>query len=113
MKTLLISMLTFIAALTFGHETQKSKTILAIFAHPDDETAIGPLLVKYGKTHHVYLIIATDGRLGTRPGFPKGDSLALLRQSESRCACQLMGIEPPIFLGFTDGFDTRNGLLFT
>ncbi|MEO6550258.1 MAG: PIG-L family deacetylase [Ferruginibacter sp.] len=88
----------------------KSNVILIVFAHPDDETAIGPLLVKYGKMNKVYLLIVTDGRLGTRPGFPTGDSLAKLRQTESECSCKIMGIEPPVFLGFTDGFDTRIGV---
>lgn len=88
----------------------KNKVILVVFAHPDDEAAIGQFLVKYGKTNKIYLIIATDGRLGIKPGFPSGDTLAKLRQTESECACKIMGVQPPIFLGFTDGFDTRDGV---
>jgi LmbE family N-acetylglucosaminyl deacetylase len=84
--------------------------ILAVLAHPDDENLIGPLFVKYGKTNKVHLIIATDGRYGIKPGFPTGDSLAKLRQTESECGCKILGIQPPVFLGFTDGFDTRNGV---
>ena len=88
----------------------KNKVILAAFAHPDDEAAIGQLLVKYSKTNKIYLIILTDGRSGIKPGFPSGDTLVKLRQTESECACKIMGVQPPIFLGFTDGFDTRNGV---
>ncbi len=88
----------------------KQKVLLAVFAHPDDEMAIAQLLTKYSKTHKVYIIIATDGRLGVKPGFPTGDSLVKLREAESICACQKMGIEPPIFLGYADGFDTRIGV---
>ncbi len=42
--------------------TSKEKTLLAVFAHPDDESTVGPVLAKYvreGAT--VHLVIATDG----------------------------------------------------
>lgn len=87
---------------------EKRNVIVAVVAHPDDEAAIAQLLVKYGKTKKVYIIIATDGRYGVRPGFPTGDALVKLRQAESECACAALGIEPPVFLGFTDGFDTTD-----
>jgi LmbE family N-acetylglucosaminyl deacetylase len=105
--TLLLS-LTF-SSFNFKAEV-KNKVILAVFAHPDDEIAIGQLLVKYSKTNKIYLIILTDGRLGIKPGFPGGDTLAKIRQTETECACKIMGVQAPIFLGFTDGFDTRDGV---
>ena len=41
------------------------KKLLAIFAHPDDEQTIAPLLVKLVEEEiEVTLVIATDGRLG-------------------------------------------------
>lgn len=89
---------------------EKRNVILAVFAHPDDEAAIGPLLVKYAKTNRIFLVVLTDGRLGTKPGFPTGDSLVGLRQTETACACAIYGLQPPVFLGFPDGFDTRNGV---
>lgn len=110
MKKLLIAIFTISTCFSSCKEAPKIKRILAVFAHPDDEAAIGQLLVKYGRSAKVYLIIATDGRLGVKPGFPTGDTLAKLRQTETECACTIMGIEPPIFLGFPDGFDTRNGV---
>jgi len=73
----------------------KKKVILAVFAHPDDEGAIAQLLTKYGKTHTVYLVIATDGRYGTKPGFPTGDSLVTLREQETSCACAKMELSAP------------------
>jgi N-acetylglucosamine malate deacetylase 2 len=107
-STLLVFSLT---ATSFNfRDEQKGRVILIVFAHPDDEAAIGQLLVKYSKTDKIYLIIPTDGRLGIRPGFPSGDTLVKLRQTESECACKILGVQPPIFLGFTDGFDTRNGV---
>ncbi len=110
MKKILIALLISTTFFSSCKKATKEKVILVVFAHPDDEDAIGPLLVKYGKTGKVYLIIITDGRHGVKPGYPTGDSLALLRQSESQCRCKKFGIEAPIFLGFTDGFDTRNGV---
>ena len=105
-------LLFFCSILFFGsfNTEQKQKVILGVFAHPDDEAAIAQLLTKYGETHRVYIIIATDGRYGIKPGFPVGDTLVRIREAESTCACKRMGIEPPIFLGFTDGFDTRMGV---
>src|SRR5215831_16017240 len=110
MKKLLIFLFSVSACFSSFAEKSKSKTILVVLAHPDDETSIGPLLVKYGKANKIYLIIVTDGRLGTRPGFPIGDTLVKLRQTESECACKIMGIEPPMFFGFPDGFDTNNDI---
>ncbi|HKZ68267.1 MAG TPA: PIG-L family deacetylase [Chitinophagaceae bacterium] len=90
---------------------QQQKTILVIFPHPDDETAIGEVLVKYAAVgYKVQLIIATDGKDGTRvTKIPAGDSLGNLRKEETRCACNIMGIEEPIFLGI-DRLDTRIGV---
>jgi N-acetylglucosamine malate deacetylase 2 len=105
----LILLTLFFLSGTFRTE-QKQKVLLAVLAHPDDEGAIAQLLTKYSKDNKVYIIIATDGRNGTKPGFPTGDTLVKLRQAESECACKQMGTQPPIFLGFTDGFDTRDGV---
>jgi LmbE family N-acetylglucosaminyl deacetylase len=90
---------------------QNKKTILAVFAHPDDETVIGEVLVKYAKLGHKMLVmIATDGKDGTRvTKIPAGDSLGKLRKQETICACRKMGIETPIFLSI-DRLDTKNGV---
>ncbi len=64
----------------------KSKTILAIFAHPDDETTVSPLLAKYAaEGAKVYIAVATDGRLGVteHAQIPAGDSLASVRAGET------------------------------
>jgi LmbE family N-acetylglucosaminyl deacetylase len=40
--------------------------ILAVFAHPDDETFVGPVLARYAREGvKVYLAIATKGEKGT------------------------------------------------
>ncbi len=89
---------------------KNKKTILFIGAHPDDETAISEVLYKYTRMgNKVFVIIATDGKDGTRvTKIPAGDSLGALRRKESICGCQVLGAEPPIFLGI-ERLDTKIG----
>lgn len=108
-KTILIPILMLIV---FGYaQPLKQKTMLAIFPHPDDETAIAEVLIKYAKLgYKVQLIIATDGKNGTRvTQISAGDSLGGLRKEETRCACKIMGIAEPIFLGI-ERLDTKIGV---
>ena len=90
---------------------QSNKTLLAIFPHPDDEAAVAEVLIKYVRLgYKVQLIIATDGKDGTRvTKIPAGDSLGNLRKEESRCACNIMGIPDPVFLG-VERLDTKIGV---
>ncbi|MGH7664865.1 MAG: PIG-L deacetylase family protein [Gemmatimonadaceae bacterium] len=84
---------------------QTRRTLVAVFAHPDDERIVGPLLARSAREgHEVYLVIATDGRKGVREhaGIPAGDSLAHVRAEEARCAAEALGIHPPILLGLED-----------
>jgi LmbE family N-acetylglucosaminyl deacetylase len=80
-------------------------TLVAIFAHPDDETLVAPALSRYAREGvRVFLVIATDGRRGAarHAGIPAGDSLAKVRADEARCSARALGIQPPILLGFPD-----------
>jgi LmbE family N-acetylglucosaminyl deacetylase len=106
-----ISCIGFIS-LSFKEPPQiKQKTLLAIFPHPDDESAIAEVLVKYAALgYKVQLMITTDGKNGTRvTKIPAGDSLGNLRKDETRCACKKMGIAEPIFLGI-ERLDTKIGV---
>jgi len=81
-------------------------TLVAVFAHPDDERIVGPILARYAREgHEVYLVVATDGSKGVREhaGVPAGDSLARVRADETRCAAGRLGIHPPLLLGLEDG----------
>jgi LmbE family N-acetylglucosaminyl deacetylase len=86
-------------AQTGGH------TLVAVFAHPDDERIVGPVLSRYAREgNQVYLVIATDGRKGVteHAKIPEGDSLAHVRAGEARCATGQLGIHPPIMVGLAD-----------
>ena len=81
------------------------KTLVAVFAHPDDESVASPILARYAREGvQVHLIIATDGAAGgQQTSIPRGPELARARADEARCAADALGAKPPILLGFPDG----------
>lgn len=90
------------------------KTVMAVFAHPDDEIDVSPLLTKLAAGgHKVYLTIATNGDMGIREHakIPAGDSLANVRKRETECTCTTLGINPPVMLGLGDGKITNRNAL--
>jgi len=92
---------------------ESPRTLVAIFAHPDDEQVVSPLLARYAREGaDVYPVIATDGQKGVRDhaGIAAGEALATARAAEARCACEKLGIHPPILLGLVDGdlYTTEN-----
>jgi len=80
------------------------KTLVAVFAHGDDEGAAAPILARYAREGvQVYMIIATDGAQGgAHTSIPRGPELARVRSEEARCAADALGIHAPILLGFPD-----------
>ncbi|MDA8218508.1 MAG: PIG-L family deacetylase, partial [Dehalococcoidales bacterium] len=83
-------------------------TLLAVFAHPDDETVRsgGTLALLARRGVCVYLLTATHGEAGSCgiPPLCRPDELAALRERELACACQMLGLQPPRFLGYRDGY---------
>lgn len=81
------------------------RTLVAVWAHADDEGAAGPILARYAREGvQVYIVIATDGAQGgARTSIPRGPELARVRGEEARCATEALGIHAPILLGFPDG----------
>src|SRR3954469_10289663 len=83
-----------------------ASVLLAVFAHPDDESVVAPVLARYAREGaDVYLAYATDGEHGVRAhfGMKQGPELGKLRRQEAECVCRELGIKPPIFFGFEDG----------
>ncbi len=100
-------------ASTVPSASPKGKTLLAIFAHPDDEATVSPVLSKYAAEGvEVYLAVATDGRLGVseHAKIPAGDSLAAVRKRELTCAAEKLGIHAPIMFGLHDQLKMGEGM---
>jgi LmbE family N-acetylglucosaminyl deacetylase len=80
--------------------------LLAVLAHPDDETfGIGGTLALYARQGvDVYLICATRGEVGEMdPRYMRGfQSVAERREAELRCAAELLGLRGVIFLEYRD-----------
>ncbi len=109
LKTLFLILFFNFILLPFSEGQEKKKIILAVFAHSDDEAAVGQVLAKYSKQSKVYVIYVVDvGDSSRIAGWPVGDSLKQIRRSEAICSCNKLSIEPPIFLGF-DRLDGRKG----
>ena len=87
-----------------------ARGLLAIFAHPDDETfgAGGAMALAAERGHDVWVICATNGDEGGRAD-EAGDHAMdpEIRRDELRCACAALGIHAPVFLGYRDsGMET-------
>ena len=87
-------------------QAQASRPILAVFAHPDDERVIGPLLSRLAREgRETHLVIATDGSKGVRDfaHIPAGAELAAARTKEANCAAKRLGVRQLHILGLPDG----------
>ena len=81
------------------------QTVLAIFAHPDDESlACGGTLARLADAGaRVVLFCATRGERGGPTGPVRDDALALVRVQELRCAAAALGISDVILMDHPDG----------
>ena len=103
--------LLFLPNTTIAQDSNKGKTLLAVFAHPDDEITLGTILNKYSEEGvKVYLVVATDGRFGTnyRTKHVAGDDLAALRREEMQCSADKLGVEL-IHLKYQDQLKSAEG----
>ena len=83
-----------------------SANLLAVFAHPDDETfrCGGTLALLAQRGVRVQVLTATRGQAGSRgdPPLCVQEELPAVRENELRCACAALGIQPPILLDYQD-----------
>ena len=81
-------------------------TVLAVFAHPDDEGfgCGGTLAALVAGGHKVTLVCATNGDVGeiSDPSLATPDNLWKVRQGELRDAMNVTGIEDVRFLNYRD-----------
>src|SRR5437762_253985 len=96
---------TLAAAIPLSAPAQMRRPIVAVFAHPDDERIIGPLLSRLAREgRETQLVIATDGAKGVRDFFhvPAGAELAAARAKEAACAAARLGVQKLRLLGLPD-----------
>ena len=90
-----------------AHLTERLPVLLAVFAHPDDETfrCGGLLALLSGRGVQVNVLCATRGEAGScgEPQICSAEELAEVRERELQCACNVLGIRPPTFLDYSDG----------
>ena len=83
-----------------------TKTILAVLAHPDDETfGLGGTIALYAKKgYDVYYVCATRGEVGAAdPEHMKGfKDTAEMRTAELMRAAKILGLKDVFFLGYRD-----------
>ena len=90
----------------------KALRLLAILAHPDDETlGMGGTLVRYANEGiETSLVCATRGQAGRfrelkrgDPGHPGPDALGAIREKELHAAAKVLGIREVVLLDHMDG----------
>ncbi len=82
----------------------KKPSLVAIFAHPDDE-AFGPAgtLALYAKTHDISLICVTRGQSGENNHDGDLLNIAKIREQELCASAKVLGVKNVFFLDFIDG----------
>ena len=92
--------------MNFETNTNSKPVLLAVLAHPDDETfGMGGTLALYAQQGAaVHLVCATRGEVGiVDPEYLQGyDSIADRREHELRCAAQKLGLAGVHFLDYRD-----------
>jgi len=86
--------------------SEYNHTILAVFAHPDDEIGAGSTLAHYSDAGvRIVLVCATRGEAATIycPDCATPDTLAEVRTQELTCACEHLGIHELRWLDWPDG----------
>lgn len=79
------------------------RTLLAVFAHPDDEVgAAGTLAAQRARGDDVHVAWLTDGQMSSAMGDLDPDEIGRRRREHARGAAELLDVEPHFF-GFPDG----------
>jgi LmbE family N-acetylglucosaminyl deacetylase len=78
---------------------------MVIVAHPDDAefTMAGTVALWAKAGCRVTYVICTDGNAGSHEPGMTPERLAEVRRAEQRAACDVLGVEDVVFLGYDDG----------
>jgi LmbE family N-acetylglucosaminyl deacetylase len=89
-----------------GQTGPAPRGLLAIFPHPDDESfsAGGVMALAAVAGNAVWVLCVTNGDQGGRPGEMDVDHSLdpEIRRQELVCACEALGINEPMFMGYRD-----------
>lgn len=85
------------------------KTVVGIFAHPDDE-AFGPggTIALLAQKYDVYLICATRGESGQNHSTKLDGHIGEIREKELQESAKVLGVKNVYFLDFLDGTISNN-----
>jgi LmbE family N-acetylglucosaminyl deacetylase len=80
--------------------------VLCVAPHPDDcEVGVGGTIASLSrKGKDVYMVIATDGSLGTSDPNLAPQKLAEIRRQEQEEAVKILGVKKVLWLGYKDGY---------
>src|SRR5262245_36131687 len=96
----------FVTVWSLSAHAQTRRPVVAVFAHPDDERVVAPLLSRLAREgRETHLVIATDGSKGVRDfaHIAAGPELAAARAKEANCASTRLGVRRLHMLGLPDG----------
>jgi LmbE family N-acetylglucosaminyl deacetylase len=81
------------------------KSAMVVIAHPDDaEFTVAGTVATWTKAGcRVAYVVCTDGNAGSHDPEMTAEKLAEIRRSEQRAACDTLGIDDVLFLGYDDG----------
>jgi LmbE family N-acetylglucosaminyl deacetylase len=102
---------TFFGTNLWAQKPLEGKILMAVFAHPDDERRISPIMAKFVREGaKVHLVIATDGRYGTNDftDHESGEELVVIRKEEMKCAASKLGVNL-IHLNYHDQLRSGEG----
>lgn len=86
-------------------ETQQTKRVMGIFAHPDDpEFFAGATFARWSaEGAEITFVVATSGDKGSDDPEMTHERLIQIREEEERCAAAVLGVKEVIFLRYPDG----------
>ena len=81
------------------------KTVLAVFAHPDDmDFSSSGTIAKWSKKGaHITYLVCTDGSKGSEDPKMTPQKLSAIRKKEQKAAAKVLGVKKVIFLKHHDG----------
>ncbi|MBK9714040.1 MAG: PIG-L family deacetylase [Kouleothrix sp.] len=85
--------------------TNSQLRVLGIFAHPDDAefTCGGSAALWASQGAQITYVVITNGAAGSNDPNQDLGELVRLREAEQRAACDTLGVQELIFLGYADG----------